>query len=122
MTLIRKLAIKISNEVVIWASPGSKEWAEGLAREVTFIESDWAALDGRSAASEFSLIAAKRRLARSTKFLRSFRSSLNDLSIRHLAFGSRSSAAPNPYLCFSARRVRLRNLAPHSLCSRPFPG
>src|ERR1700721_660874 len=44
MPLVRKLALKISNEVVIWASPGSKEWAEGLAREVTFIESDWAAL------------------------------------------------------------------------------
>jgi hypothetical protein len=44
MMRIRKLALKISNEVVIWASPGSKEWAEGLAREVAFIESDWAAL------------------------------------------------------------------------------
>jgi hypothetical protein len=44
MTLLRKLALKISNEVVIWASPGSKEWAEGLAREVPFIMSDWAAL------------------------------------------------------------------------------
>jgi hypothetical protein len=44
MTLIRKLALKISNEVVIWASPGSKDWAEGLAHEVAFIESDWAAL------------------------------------------------------------------------------
>lgn len=27
-----------------YASPGSKEWAEGLAREVDFIESDWSAL------------------------------------------------------------------------------
>jgi hypothetical protein len=44
MPLVRKLALKISTEVVIWASPGSKEWAEGLAREVAFIESDWAAL------------------------------------------------------------------------------
>jgi hypothetical protein len=44
MTVIRRLALKISNEVMIWASPGSKEWAEGLAREVEFIESDWAAL------------------------------------------------------------------------------
>ena len=26
------------------ASPGCKDWAEGLAREVAFIESDWAAL------------------------------------------------------------------------------
>ena len=44
MTRIRKLALKISNQVVKWASPGCKEWAEGLAREVAFIESDWAAL------------------------------------------------------------------------------
>jgi hypothetical protein len=44
MTLVRRLALKISNVVVKYASPGCKEWAEGLAREVAFVEGDWAAL------------------------------------------------------------------------------
>jgi hypothetical protein len=44
MTPMRKLALKISHLVVRYASPGSKEWAEGLAREVAFIENDWSAL------------------------------------------------------------------------------
>lgn len=44
MTLVRGLALKISRAVVRYASPGCKEWAEGLAQEVTFVESDWAAL------------------------------------------------------------------------------
>lgn len=44
MTLIRKLALKISDAVVDYASPGCKEWAEGLAREVAFVEGDWSAL------------------------------------------------------------------------------
>jgi len=44
MTRTRKLAMGISARVVRWASPGCKEWAEGLAREATVIESDWAAL------------------------------------------------------------------------------
>jgi hypothetical protein len=44
MTLVRKLALSISNRVVRWSSPGCKEWAEGLEREVAFIEKDWAAL------------------------------------------------------------------------------
>jgi hypothetical protein len=44
MTLARKLALGISSRVVRWASPGCKEWAEGLAREAAVIESDWAAL------------------------------------------------------------------------------
>jgi hypothetical protein len=44
MTTVRKLALKISNAVVRFASPGSKEWAQGLAREVAFIENDWSAL------------------------------------------------------------------------------
>jgi hypothetical protein len=44
MTLVRGLALRISDAVVRWASPGCKEWAEGLAREVEFIEGDWAAL------------------------------------------------------------------------------
>jgi len=44
MTLVRMVALTISDEVVRWASPGCKEWAEGLAREAAVIESDWAAL------------------------------------------------------------------------------
>lgn len=44
MTLLRRLALKISNTVVKYASPGAKEWAEGLAQEVAFVEGDWAAL------------------------------------------------------------------------------
>jgi len=44
MTFLRRLAVKISNGVVRHASPGCKEWAEGLAREVAFIERDWSAL------------------------------------------------------------------------------
>jgi len=34
----------ISERVARWASPGCKDWAEGLAREVEFIENDWRAL------------------------------------------------------------------------------
>jgi hypothetical protein len=44
MTFLRKIAMAISNRVVRWASPVCKDWAEGLAREVEFIESDWRAL------------------------------------------------------------------------------
>lgn len=44
MTLVRRKALGISSWVVRWASPGCKEWAEGLEREVAFIESDWRAL------------------------------------------------------------------------------
>src|SRR5580698_4745115 len=44
MTLIRRVALRISDGVVRWASPGCKAWAEGLGREVAFIESDWRAL------------------------------------------------------------------------------
>jgi hypothetical protein len=44
MTSLRNFALGISRFVVRYASPGSKEWAEGLAREVAFIESDWSAL------------------------------------------------------------------------------
>jgi len=44
MSAIRGLAVRISGVVVRRASPGCKEWAEGLAREVEFIESDWRAL------------------------------------------------------------------------------
>jgi hypothetical protein len=44
MTPIRRMAVGISSRVVRWASPGCKEWAEGLQREAKVIESDWAAL------------------------------------------------------------------------------
>jgi hypothetical protein len=44
MTALRSLALKISAAVVRYASPGCKEWAQGLAREVAFVEGDWAAL------------------------------------------------------------------------------
>jgi hypothetical protein len=44
MILLRRLAKGISSRVVRWASPGCKEWAEGLEREAAVIESDWAAL------------------------------------------------------------------------------
>jgi hypothetical protein len=44
MTLVRIVALTISDDVVRWASPGCKEWAEGLEREAKVIESDWAAL------------------------------------------------------------------------------
>lgn len=36
--------MRISGVVVDHASSGCREWAEGLAREVEFIESDWSAL------------------------------------------------------------------------------
>ena len=44
MRPVRRLAVRISSGVVRWASPGCKEWAEGLEREAAVIESDWAAL------------------------------------------------------------------------------
>jgi hypothetical protein len=44
MTLVRRLSLKISDAVVSYASPGCKEWAEGLSREAAFIKSDWSAL------------------------------------------------------------------------------
>jgi hypothetical protein len=44
MTLVRGLSVRISGAVVRWASPGCKEWAEGLEREVGVIDSDWRAL------------------------------------------------------------------------------
>lgn len=44
MTLVRRVAMKVSGLVVRYASSGCKEWAEGLAREVEFIEDDWSAL------------------------------------------------------------------------------
>jgi hypothetical protein len=44
MTILRKVAVRVSEFTVLHASAGSREWAEGLAREVEFVEGDWAAL------------------------------------------------------------------------------
>jgi hypothetical protein len=44
MTLIRRAALTITGFVVRHASPGWKEWAEGMAGEAAYIEGDWAAL------------------------------------------------------------------------------
>ena len=44
MTLLRRVATRISCGVVRRASPGAKEWAEATAHEVEFIEGDWRAL------------------------------------------------------------------------------
>lgn len=44
MTLARKLAVTVAQDLVRWAAPGCKDWAEGLEREVEFIEGDWRAL------------------------------------------------------------------------------
>ncbi|QEE27055.1 hypothetical protein FTW19_02930 [Terriglobus albidus] len=44
MTILRRVARNIAGYVVQHASPGWKEWAEGLGRELDFIESDWRAL------------------------------------------------------------------------------
>ncbi|HEV2646474.1 MAG TPA: hypothetical protein VGU46_08940 [Acidobacteriaceae bacterium] len=44
MTFVRRAASTVSERVVRWASPGCKEWAEGFAREIEFIDSDWRAL------------------------------------------------------------------------------
>ena len=44
MSIVRTAAQKVSAMVVCYSSAGNKEWAEGLAREVDFIRSDWGAL------------------------------------------------------------------------------
>ncbi len=44
MTLVRKLAVRISEKAVESAKPRCKDWALGLAREMEFIPSDWRAL------------------------------------------------------------------------------
>jgi len=44
MTLVRTLAVKITGLVVRFASPGAKEWAEGLALEIGYVDNDWSAL------------------------------------------------------------------------------
>jgi len=43
MTLLRRLALRISTAVVKYASPGCKEWALGMLHETEFIESDLSA-------------------------------------------------------------------------------
>jgi hypothetical protein len=43
-SLVRRAAVRVSGFVVRYASAGSREWAEGLQREVAIIEGDWAAL------------------------------------------------------------------------------
>jgi len=45
MTLVRRLALKVSGLVVRFASAGCKQWAEGSLQETEHIESDWAALE-----------------------------------------------------------------------------
>lgn len=44
MTLVRRLAVRISRQAVEAARPRCRDWAEGLAREVEFVEGDWRAL------------------------------------------------------------------------------
>lgn len=44
MTRLRKLAVKISDTVVRRSLPTYKDWAQATARELEFIQSDWAAL------------------------------------------------------------------------------
>src|ERR1017187_1025661 len=44
MTRLRKLAVKISDTVICRSRPAYKDWARATARELEFIESDWAAL------------------------------------------------------------------------------
>ena len=44
MSLVRKSADRIAGLVVRYASPGSKEWAQAIERELLYIESDWRAL------------------------------------------------------------------------------
>lgn len=38
------MALKILNSVVRFASPGTKDWANAMLREMDFIENDWSAL------------------------------------------------------------------------------
>lgn len=44
MSILRKTAENIAAAVVRYASTGSKEWAEAIASELSYIESDWRAL------------------------------------------------------------------------------
>ena len=44
MSILRKTAEKIAAAVVRCASAGSREWAEAIASELFYIESDWRAL------------------------------------------------------------------------------
>ena len=44
MTTGRRLALKILDTVVRFASPGAQDWAKAILREMDFIENDWTAL------------------------------------------------------------------------------
>jgi hypothetical protein len=44
MNFVRRTAVWMAGFTARHASPGSQEWAEGLAREVEVIDSDWRAL------------------------------------------------------------------------------
>jgi hypothetical protein len=44
MTTARRLALRILNIVVRFASPGAQDWAKAMLREMDFIENDWTAL------------------------------------------------------------------------------
>jgi hypothetical protein len=44
MSILRKAAEKIAAAVVRYASAGSREWAEAIQSELTYIGSDWRAL------------------------------------------------------------------------------
>ena len=44
MTLIRTLAVKISNALVRFVPPASQDWANAISAELPSIENDWAAL------------------------------------------------------------------------------
>ena len=78
MTLIRRVALTISDEVVRWASPGCKEWAEGLEREAAVIESDWAALRWAIGSTRVLLDRRPAPLTSLEKYLLKRRSSWND--------------------------------------------
>jgi hypothetical protein len=44
MTNLRRFALKILNVTVRLASPGARDWANAMSRELDFIENDWTAL------------------------------------------------------------------------------
>lgn len=70
MTALRSLAVRISAAVVRWASPGRKEWAEGLARELAFIRTTGLRWVGRLGVRECCWIGERPRPARVRSFPR----------------------------------------------------
>ena len=44
MALTRRLALKILNLTTQLASPGARDWANAMFREMDFIENDWTSL------------------------------------------------------------------------------